>query len=154
MGGYGAKVRFLIDTNILLHAANAASPSHKTAYGFLQEQLRIRRAWCTTWPILYEFLRVSTHGRVFPKPLKPKQALAFVASLATLEEVAILTPTDRHLAVLDGVVGELNHPGGNLFHDIHTATLMREYGVPEIVTADTDFLQFSFLKVSNPLSRV
>jgi predicted nucleic acid-binding protein len=28
---------------------------------------------------------------------------------------------------------------------------MREHGVPEIVTADTDFLQFGFLKVSNPL---
>jgi hypothetical protein len=28
---------------------------------------------------------------------------------------------------------------------------MREHGVPEIVSADTDFVQFSFLTVTNPL---
>jgi predicted nucleic acid-binding protein len=28
---------------------------------------------------------------------------------------------------------------------------MREHGVQEIVTADTDFLQFPFLRVVNPL---
>jgi len=30
---------------------------------------------------------------------------------------------------------------------------MREHGVREIVTADTDFLQFDFLRVTNPLRR-
>jgi hypothetical protein len=28
---------------------------------------------------------------------------------------------------------------------------MREHGVPEIITADTDFLQFRSLRVTNPL---
>jgi toxin-antitoxin system PIN domain toxin len=144
-------MRFLIDTNILLHAVNPGSPAHSPAHRFLQEHLRLRSPWCITWPILYEFLRVSTHSRVFPKPLKPGQALEFITNLASREEVAILTETDRHMAVLEGIVGGLSHPGGNLFHDIHTAALMREHGVPEIVSADTDFLQFSFLKVTNPL---
>jgi hypothetical protein len=146
-------MRFLIDTNILLHAVNSASPGHLAAHGFLQEQLRFRSPWCITWPILYEFLRVSTHSRVFPKPLKPGHALTFIASLVSRDEVAILGPTARHLEVLKGVVGELGHPFGNLFHDIHTAALMREHGVAEIITADTDFLQFGFLKVTNPLRR-
>jgi predicted nucleic acid-binding protein len=48
-------------------------------------------------------------------------------------------------------LGELSQPAGNLFHDIQTAVLMREHGVREIVTADSDFLQFRFLKVTNPL---
>ena len=144
-------MRFLIDTNILLHAANTASPSHEPARGFLEEHLRIRTAWCTTWSIVYEFLRVATHGRVFPRPLKAKQALAFVERLIALDEVAILLPTERHFTVLETVVADLSHSAGNLFHDIHTAALMREHGVGEIVTADTDFLQFGFLKVLNPL---
>ena len=143
-------MRFLIDTNILLYAVNSESPAHLPAHRFLQEHLRLRTPWCTTWPILYEFLRVSTHIRVFPKPLKPQQALDFITSLASREEVAILTETDRHMAVLQGIVSGLGHPGGNLFHDIHTASLMREHGVPEIISADTDFLQFRFLKVTNP----
>jgi len=144
-------VRLLVDTNILLHAVNAGSPSHQAARDFLRQQARARSPWCITWPILYEFLRVSTHRRVFPKPLKPEQALEFVASLTAMEELAILTPTHRHFEVLLAVVDQLSQPCGNLFHDIHTAALMREHGVPEIVTADTDFLQFGFLKVTNPL---
>ena len=28
---------------------------------------------------------------------------------------------------------------------------MRKHGVREIITADTDFLQFEFLKITNPL---
>jgi toxin-antitoxin system PIN domain toxin len=144
-------VRFLIDTNILLHAANAASPSHRAARGFFQEHLRLRTSWCITWPILYEFLRVSTHSRVFPKPLTASQGLEFAGALIAREEVVLLVPTSRHLAVLGTVVNELGQPAGNLFHDVHTAVLMREHGISEIVTADTDFLQFGFLKVSNPL---
>jgi len=146
-------VRFLIDTNILLHAANSGSPDHRAAYRFLQEQFQSRSPWCITWPILYEFLRVSTHIRVFPKPLKARQALDFIARLTSREEVAILTATGRHMEVLTDIIGGLSHPAGNLFHDVHTATLMREHGVPEIITADNDFLQFGFLKVTNPLLR-
>ena len=144
-------MRFLVDTNILLHAANAASSCHDLARKFLVEHLRSPTAWCTSWSVLYEFLWVATHRRVFAKPLKAKQALTFVEALLALEEVAILTPTERHLSVLQTVTDELGHPAGNLFHDIHTATLMREHGIREIVTADTDFLQFRFLTVSNPL---
>ena len=144
-------MKFLIDTNILLHAVNTGSPEHGRARGFVSEHLRLRTPWCTTWPILYEFLRVSTHIRVFPKPLKSRQALDFIASLLSREEVAILQPTGRHLQELQDITGKLGQPAGNLFHDIHTATLMREHGVGESVTADTDFLQFRFLRITNPL---
>ena len=144
-------MRFLIDTNILLHAANSASPDHTHARAFLSETIKDRTAWCTTWPVFYEFLRVATHPKVFDKPLKRSQAMAFVENLLLLEELTVLGATERHFATLQAVLSELGHPGGNLFHDIHTATLMREHGVPEIITADTDFLQFRFLKVRNPL---
>jgi len=144
-------VRFLIDTNILLHAANKASPSHEPARAFLAEHLRTRTAWCTTWSIVYEFFRVATHRRVFPKPLNASQALGFIQTLIAADEVALLAATDRHFSVLRTITEELGHPAGNLFHDIHTATLMREHGVREIVTTDTDFLQFRFLTVTNPV---
>ena len=144
-------MRFLIDTNIFLHSVNTGSPHHEAAREFLESHLRNRTAWCTTWPILYEFLRVSTHRKVFPKPLRPKQATAFVRQIVSLDEVVMLGATERHASTLADTIGELSDPSGNLFHDIHTAVLMREHGVPEIVTADTDFLQFRFLKVLNPL---
>ena len=143
----------LIDTNIFLHAVNKSSPACKSARQFLDQLLRTRSPWCTTWPVMYEFLRVSTHPKVFAKPLKPAEALAFIDDLTSQDEVTLLTATDRHVAVLHEVVAGLTHPGGNLFHDIHTATLMKEHGIREIVTADTDFLQFRFLEVINPVAK-
>jgi len=83
--------------------------------------------------------------------MQAPQALDFLGNLFSADELNILTPTDRHFDVLKAIVNELGRPAGNLFHDIHTATLMREHGVREIVTADTDFLPFRFLVVSNPL---
>lgn len=142
---------FLVDTNIFVHAVNTSSPSYEKARRFLDQHRRLRTPWCVTWPIIYEFLRVATHGRVFPKPLKAEQAIAFMESLIAADEVAILAPTDRHVPILQTIVSELSHPAGNLFHDVHTAAVMREHGVREIVTADTDFLQFEHLKVLNPL---
>jgi predicted nucleic acid-binding protein len=96
---------------------------------------------------------VSTHRRVFPRPLSAAQALGFLGILLARDEVAILSPALRHFDVLREVVKDLGNPAGNLYHDVHTAALLREHGIPEIITADTDFLQFRFLKVTNPLLR-
>jgi predicted nucleic acid-binding protein len=49
------------------------------------------------------------------------------------------------------VLGDLHHPSGNLFFDIRTVALIKEHGVREIYTTDTDFLQFRDLRVINPL---
>jgi predicted nucleic acid-binding protein len=64
----------------------------------------------------------------------------------------VLVVTERHAAVLDQLV--IGHPRlrGNPLHDLHIAALMMEHGVAEIRTADTDFHQFSFLRVVNPLA--
>jgi len=43
------------------------------------------------------------------------------------------------------------HLAGNLFHDAHTAILMREHGVARICTRDADFNQFPFLEVIDPV---
>lgn len=144
-------MRFLIDTNILLHGVNSRSEHHAKAQGFLEEQLSERTPWCLSWGIVYEFLRVATHARVFPRALSAQQACRYLGALLEREEVSVLAPTQRHWQLLQKTLSELAAPAGNLMHDISTAVLMREHGVQEIVTADTDFLQFPFLRVVNPL---
>jgi toxin-antitoxin system PIN domain toxin len=144
-------MRFVLDTNILLHAANSRCDHHAKARRFIEEHLSEGTPWCLTWGIIYEFLRVATHTRVFPQALTASQACRFLGTLLEREEVTILVPTARHWELLNRTLKELHHPAGNLLHEVATAVLMREHGVQEIVTADTDFLQFPFLKVVNPL---
>lgn len=68
----------VIDTNLLLYAANADTPEHEKAVAFLLEAGRTGAGWYLTEGIVYEFLRVSTHPRVFAKPLTSAQALSFL----------------------------------------------------------------------------
>lgn len=141
----------LVDTNILVYAADADSPWHARARDFL-ESLRIRPdAWYTTWPILYEFMRVTTHPRVMQRPWTATEAWAFVAVLLASPGLEVLAPTSRHADVAEQVVAEFPMVAGNLIHDLHTAVLMREHGVRRIYTRDTDFHRFSFLEVVDPL---
>jgi len=71
----------VIDTNVLVYAADADSPHHAVCRDWLERQRGRADAWYTTWPILYEFLRVTTHPRVMRRPWGAPEAWDFVAAL-------------------------------------------------------------------------
>ncbi len=141
----------VVDTNLLLYAANADADEHAAARAFLSEVAASPERWYLTEGILYEFLRVSTHARVFPQPLRWQQAVSFLAPLWSAANVSILSATDAHWPLLGAELDRLPRPAGNLFFDVRTVVLMREHGVRELYTADTDFLQFEDLVVIDPL---
>lgn len=62
----------------------------------------------------------------------------------------ILTSTERHPVVIGEVLRECPQLTGNLFHDAHTAVLMREHGIQRIYTCDQDFRRFAFLDPVDP----
>ena len=142
---------FVVDTNLLLYAVNPDAEDYPRAVTLLEEWRSGDRSWFLTWGIIYEFLRVSTHSRVFARPLTLRQATEWVALLLAAPRAGVLVPSERHPAVLAALSGEYPRLRGNVIHDLHTAALMREHGVTEIRTADTDFHQFGFLTVTNPL---
>lgn len=141
----------VIDTNVLLYAANADAPEHAAARAFVLAVGRTADPWYLTSGIVYEFLRVATHPKVFPAPLAWRDAIEFLTPLLAAENVHLLQAGDRHWSLLATVLDELTHPSGNLFFDIRTVVLMREHGVRRIYTTDTDFLQFVNVDVLNPL---
>ncbi len=141
----------IIDTSILLYAANRDAEQHSAASRFLHTAAASGQQWYLTDGIVYEFLRVSTHPQVFPRPLDWKEALAFLKPLLESPNFAILTAEELHWRYLEDILASLNHPSGNLFFDIRTAALMRGSGIREIYTVDADFLQFPDVEVVNPL---
>lgn len=142
---------FVVDTNLLLYAVNADSAEHQLARAALEGWRRGSRSWFLTWGIIYEFLRVSTHTQIFPRPLTLPEAWQFVTAVLASPTCDLLIETDRHVEVLEALVAAHPRLSGNPVHDLHTAALMKEHGVDEIRTADTDFHQFAFLDVMNPL---
>jgi toxin-antitoxin system PIN domain toxin len=143
---------FVIDTNILLHAVNPDSRDHKKALAALERWRAQSQPWFVTWGIIYEFLRVATHRQVFPKPLDLTTAEAWIRTLLTSRSGGILAETDRHAELLSQTAAAHARLAGNPVHDLHTAVLMKEHGVSQIRTADTDFHQFPFLDVVSPLA--
>lgn len=141
---------FLVDTNVLVYAVNADSAFHARAREWLAHQCSRPDAWYTTWPILYEFLRVTTHPRVLPRPFTLMNAWSFISGLLASPGLSILVPTHRHSEIAATVLSELPFLAGNILHDAHTAILMREHGIRRICTRDTDFHRFPFLEVFDP----
>jgi predicted nucleic acid-binding protein len=85
------------------------------------------------------------------RPWSLTAAWEFVTALLASPGLAILVATQRHADVAAQVVADLPHLAGNLLHDAHTAILMREHGISRICTRDTDFHQFPFLEVIDPI---
>lgn len=142
---------FVVDTNVLIYAAESDAPEHRAC----RDQLARWRArvapWYLTWSIVYEFLRVTTHPRVFRHPWTSSSSIEFINNLLVTPAVRVLSATPRHASVLQEVVSSVPHLSGNLWHDAHTVALMQEHGVGTIVTRDTDFHRFELIEVVDPL---
>ncbi len=141
----------VVDTNVLVSAADADSPFHEPCRNWLARQRARPDAWFTTWPIVYEFLRVTTHPRVMRRPWTVGAAWQFVTALLASPGLSVLVQTQRHAEIAEDVISELPHIAGNLIHDTHTAILMREHGIKSICTRDADFSRFPFLEVIDPV---
>ncbi len=142
---------FVVDTNVLIYAADSAAPAHPRCRALIDRWRQGTAAWFVTWGICYEFLRVVTHPRVLRRPWSASAAHDFVDALAAAPSLSVLMPTDRHSEVLRDVVSAVPGMAGNLWHDAHTATLMREHGIRRICTRDTDFQRFAWVEAIDPM---
>ena len=122
----------IVDTNILLYAANSDADEAPGARSFLSQAAGSPDQWYLTEGILYEFLRVATHARVFDRPLSWREALDFLNPFLASPRFQIVYGEENHWHLLQLVLENLNRPAGNLFFDVRTVTLMREHGIREI----------------------
>ena len=140
----------VVDTNVLLYAIDRSAEGQQHCAALLERLRGDVAPWYTTWPIFYEFLRVSTHPRVLRKPLRIAAAWEFLDSLFASSSLQMLVQGERHREVAARTFEEVPGIRGNLTHDAHTAILMREHGLRRIYTRDKAFHHFPFLEVLDP----
>ncbi|MCU0223251.1 MAG: PIN domain-containing protein [Acidobacteria bacterium] len=141
-----------LDTNVLVYAADTSSPEHVPCRARLEACRGGSVPWYLTWAVIYEFLRVVTHPRVFRTPWTLTEAWQFIDALLASPTLTVLKETDRHAEVTREIVRTIPALRGNIVHDLHTAALMKEHGVRALCTRDTDFHRFGFLEVIDPLA--
>jgi toxin-antitoxin system PIN domain toxin len=137
------------DANLLLYAYDSESLFHPAAArwwtGLLSEAEPV--GLCPV--VLFAFLRLSTHPKVFDQPLTVAEASKRVGSWLARPNVRLLVAGPRHV---ESVCRLLSKAGtaGNLVTDAQIAAFALEYGAM-VHTADTDFARFTEVDWKNPL---
>ncbi len=141
-----------LDTNILIYAHFDQYPEHAKSRDFLRGLLLRPDAFYLGWQVYYEYLRLATHPRLHKIPLTSKRAAEDMRVYLGDPRCRVLVETESHQRTIEEILKKLPSARGNFLHDCHYATLLKEHAVDTIVTADTDFKKFDFLKVVNPLT--
>jgi len=103
------------------------------------------------WQSLLAFVRIRTNLRAYRSPLSGADACRRIQRWLDAPALWVPLPTDRHAAVLTGLV-EQYHLSANAIFDAHLAVVAIEYGVA-VCSADTDFARFTEVRWVNPLAR-
>ena len=139
----------LVDTNLLLYAANRAAPEHEAAVAWLEEELSGEARVGLPWEALIAFHRLATSPRILPRPMDAERAWRLVRDWLSSPVAWIPQPTERHAEIMDALVGRYRITA-NLVPDAHLAAIAIQHGL-EICSADTDFARFTEVRWRNPL---
>jgi toxin-antitoxin system PIN domain toxin len=140
----------VFDTNVLVHAAREDSEFHGPCQRRVAEAGTGSSSVFLAWNVCYEILRVITHTRIYPAPWNLQEGYRFLETLLASPRFGMLLPTPNHLYALEQLAVEFPGLRGNVVHDLHTAALMREHGISQICTMDSDFRRFPFVEVIDP----
>ena len=140
-----------LDVNVLVYASNQESPFHTRAQQLIGSLAEHDDLICLTWSVLFGYVRIATHPRIFDEPLSPAAAQANVEQLLALPRCRVITELDGFWRVYREVVGK-QVLRGNLVPDAHLAALLKQHGVKRLYTADADFRRFEFLDVIDPFA--
>jgi uncharacterized protein len=132
-----------LDTNILVGLIVASSSLHEEAMrGFakLSDEL------CVTPTNIGETLRLLTHPKVFPLPLKIGKAVAVLTEFISAHDIRILDEAVdwwKSLLEIEKLIPGLK---GNEVFDARIAICLRQHNVKRIFTRDSDFRKYPFLQ--------
>ncbi|MEX1048999.1 MAG: type II toxin-antitoxin system VapC family toxin [Akkermansiaceae bacterium] len=140
----------LPDINLLVYAHNVRSPRHPQALEWWNGCLQGPQAVGLAWVVMLGFVRITTHPKVFERPMSVDESVGRVAEWLELPHVQVVHPAQRHF---EGWAKLLRGIGsaGNLTTDAHLAALAIERKLM-LCSTDADFARFPGLRWSNPLA--
>lgn len=144
-------MKILLDTNILVHSHNKASPYQKRAGNVIKKAMQGEIDAYIAPQILYEFFAVVTNPKRVEHPLSSNEASDICLDLWECREIEKVNPTSMAPKEVFKLIKELKLSRGRIF-DCVLAVTAKENGLEIIYTENVDdFNGYSFLKASNPL---
>jgi toxin-antitoxin system PIN domain toxin len=147
-------VTTLLDANILIHAANAASAVHHTAKRLRDQAVEGVLQACLTPQVLWEFYSVITNPRRVDRPLSQELALKEIHAYVQTEQMSLLLPRPSTTKRVLSLLGRYRVTGLRIF-DLYLVATMLDYGIHRIYTENvSDFKEFDGIEAVNPLTLV
>jgi toxin-antitoxin system PIN domain toxin len=137
------------DANLLLYAYDSASPFHAAASRWWAALLSGVEPVGLCPVVVFAFLRLATHGKVFERPMSMGEASERVASWLARPNVRLLVAGPGHVESFCRLLIKAG-TAGNLVTDAQIAALAIEYGAT-VHSADTDFARLAGVRWKNPL---
>ncbi len=139
----------LPDANLLVYACDQSSPFHTKAAAWCEKIMSSSSPVILLPAVVFGFVRISTHPRIFTDPLSVAEASAHVRSWLGRKQVRLhdMLPEDVETAL---TLLESAGTAGNLTTDAQIAAVALRLDA-EVHTVDLDFGRFVGVRFSNPL---
>lgn len=138
----------LPDVNVLLYAFRTDSADHARYREWLEKAVNGPEAFGISSQVLSAVVRISTHPRIYNRPSRLTDALAFCNAVTTQDHCQPVQPGARHWSIFEDLCRSANTTG-NLVQDAWLAALAIESG-SEWITTDRDFARFEGLRWRTP----
>jgi len=136
------------DTNLLLYAYDEKSHYHEAAKTWWEGLLSGNELIGFCVPVVFAFIRVGTHPRIYANPIPLKMAIRHVETWLERSNVHFLAFEKMDIPVALRLLE--NTSGGNVTTDAQIAAIALRNRAT-IHTADSDFARFPNLSWYNPL---
>jgi uncharacterized protein len=139
----------VLDANLLIYAYSANSLEYDRAHKWVEEIFSGDEPIGLPWQTIAAFARVLTNPNLPGEHYSTREIVAFIEEWMQLPNIRLLSPGDRHWAILQKMIldGQVR---GKMITDAQLAALTIEYG-GVLYTADRDFSRFPGLRWVNPL---
>ena len=141
-----------VDANVLIYSAIESMPEHRKVFSFFERRvLRGELTYAVTFPVLLEFMHITTDTKRFKLPLTLEESLYIVEEYWNASNWHHLLPQPstgtRALDLL-----RRYRLGRKRLLDTYFAATLLDNGVTTLITCDeTDFRVFEELRLINPL---
>jgi len=144
-------MKILLDTNILVHAYNKASPHQKKASNVIKKAVQGEIEAYLAPQILYEFFAVVTNPKRVEHPMPVDEAADLCVDLWECREIEKANSTPVVPKEVFKLAKELKLSRGGVF-DCVLAVTAKENKIEAIYTENVDdFKNYVFIKTLNPL---
>ncbi|MHB1686387.1 MAG: type II toxin-antitoxin system VapC family toxin [Ignavibacteriaceae bacterium] len=142
----------LLDTNVLVYAADVTSPFHNTANLLLDRGLQNTISLCITPQVLFEFFSVITNPKRVDTAWDKEKAVRAMEKYYYANQIKKIYPNTNDIKELLDFLKRYEIKGRGIF-DLHLVVTMLSNGVTRICTYnEKDFLKYSEIEVLNPKS--